>query len=166
MEYSLSYLYRRDGDDRKGDQMKKLTKIGIAFVFGLTICLLLSTSGAFAQSVNQGNPATATWGRHHRQVNLWRNPRGHNGCGGSFCNQGFGEVRCARVVKLVKVWYTRRVVETFRTLRISKMLVNVYTDWGIKRVVREVKTWQVHRVVKTVRALRVERQALRVCHAL
>jgi len=146
--------------------MKKLTKIGMAFVFSVTICLLLCTSGAFAQSATQGKPATATWGRHHRQVSLWRTTRGQNGCGEPFCNQGFGEVRCARVFRLVKVWYTRRVVETFRTLRISKMLVNVYTDWGVKRVMREVRSWQVHRVVKTVRALRVERQALRACHAL
>lgn len=145
--------------------MEKLTKVGIAFVLGLMISLLLGTSGAFAQGVNRGSPAVANWGRQHRQVNFWRNSWGRDGCGGGFCNQGFGEVRCVRAIKLVKVWYTRRVVETFRTLRIYKTMVAISTDWGIKRAMREIKTWQVHRVVKIMRALRVERQSFRVCRA-
>lgn len=165
MEYCLSYLYRRDGDDGKENQMEKLTKACIAFMLGLMICLLLGTSGAFAQSASQGGPAVASWGRYQRQVNFWRNPWGRNGCGDGFCNQGFGGVRCARVIKLAKVWYTRRVVETFRTLRIYKTLVNVYTDWGIKRVLREVKSWQIRHVSKTIRALRFSQQTIRVCHA-
>jgi hypothetical protein len=145
--------------------MEKLTKVGLALLLGLLICLVSGTSGAFAQRANRSAPAAASREMRSDLVRFWHNGQDLRTCAVGLCHRGSGATQCIRALKLVKIWYIRHVIETFRTLRSSKTVVVQHTDWGTMRVVKEIKTWQVRHAMKAIRALRVSRQMVQVCHA-
>ncbi|HEY1350286.1 MAG TPA: hypothetical protein VGF67_11750 [Ktedonobacteraceae bacterium] len=145
--------------------MKKLTKVGLALLLGLVICLVSGTSGAFAQSANRSKLAVASREMHSDLVRFWHNGRELRNCTVGLCHHWSGATQCVRVLKMVKVWSTRHVMETFKTLHSYKTVVVLHTDWGTRRMVKEVKTWQVRHAMKAIRALRVSRQVIQECHA-
>lgn len=173
-EYCRSYLYQRDGETERKGQMVKLTKVSMAIALGLMISMLLFTSGAFAQSVNQSsaavtgkrtNPALAKWRGSHNRFDNWRNPWGNSGCENAFCGDNNGFVRCASVMKSIKVWRMRRVMETVRVLRVHRIEITVHRGWSMFHEVRLVKIWQISHIAKMIRSLQVSQRAVRVCSA-
>lgn len=145
--------------------MEKLTRVGLVCVLGLLLCLLSGTSGAFAQSVNQSNPAVAVWSNHPGLAHFWQSDRGPGACAAGLCHRNSGTTRCAHAVRMVKIWYTRHVMETFKILRSYKTVVVLHTDQGVRHVIKEVKAWHIRHMMRTIRALRSSRQIVQVCHA-
>lgn len=139
--------------------MVKLTKVCTAIALSLMISLLLFTSGAFAQSANQSSarmagqrmtPALAGW---------------QHGCGRAFCDEESGAMRCRSMMKSIRVWRTRWISETIKTLRLHQSVLFVHEYGRTLRVIHMVKSWQIRHVTKKVRTLQVLKRSFRECSA-
>lgn len=139
--------------------MVKLTKVCTAIALSLMISLLLFTSGAFAQSANRSS-ATLAGQQRTAAPARWR-----HGCGQAFCDEGMGAVRCRSVVKSIRVWRTRWITETLKTLRLHQSVLFVHEYGRTLRVVHMVKSWQIRHVTKKIRTLQVLKRSFRECSA-
>jgi hypothetical protein len=154
--------------------MVKLTKVSIAIALSLMISVLLFTSGAFAQSVQQSSatvtkqaatPALANWGGSRNRSDFWRNPWGQEGCGSALCGENNGFGMCRSVMKSISVWRTRRIAVVVKTLRLLRQTVFIHRFGRTVRIVREIKQWQVRHEMRTIRTLQVLKRSVRVCGA-
>lgn len=154
--------------------MVKLTKVSIAIALSLMISVLLFTSGAFAQSVQQSSatttrqattPALANWGGNLNWSGFGHAPWGRGGCGSALCGENNGFGMCRSVMKSISVWRTRRIAIAVKTLRLLRQTVFIHRFGRTVRVVREIKQWQVRHEMRTIRTLQVLKRSVRVCSA-